>query len=69
LEDKNKMSTILGIHLVLLSIGAWLLVWKAMYFGGVYDTYSVGGGDVRVITNPTITLRNLWLFTKISVRW
>jgi photosystem II CP43 chlorophyll apoprotein len=25
-----------------------------MYFGGVYDTYSVGGGDVRVITNPTI---------------
>jgi photosystem II CP43 chlorophyll apoprotein len=30
------------------------LVWKAMYFGGVYDTYSVGGGDVRVITNPTI---------------
>jgi photosystem II CP43 chlorophyll apoprotein len=23
-----------------------------MYFGGVYDTYSVGGGDVRVITNP-----------------
>jgi photosystem II CP43 chlorophyll apoprotein len=47
------MSTILGIHLVLLGIGAWLLVWKAMYFGGVYDTYSVGG-DVRVITNPTI---------------
>jgi photosystem II CP43 chlorophyll apoprotein len=28
----------------------------------VYDTYSVGGGDVRVITNPTINpWRNLWL--------
>jgi hypothetical protein len=37
-------------------IGAWLLVWKAMYFGGVYDTYSVGGGDVRVITNQQLTL-------------
>jgi photosystem II CP43 chlorophyll apoprotein len=40
-----------------------------MYFGGVYDTYSVGGGDVRVITNPTINPRNLWVFTKISVWW
>jgi hypothetical protein len=46
-----------------------LLVWKAMYFGGVYDTYSVGGGDVRVITNQQLTWRNLWLFTKISVWW
>jgi photosystem II CP43 chlorophyll apoprotein len=46
------MSTILGIHLVLLGIGAWLLVWKAMYLV-VFMIYSVGG-DVRVITNPTI---------------
>ena len=53
-KDKNKMSTILGIHLIILGIGAWLLVWKAMYFGGVYDTWAVGGGDVRTITNPTI---------------
>jgi photosystem II CP43 chlorophyll apoprotein len=69
LEDKNKMSTILGIHLVLLGIGAWLLVWKAMYFGGVYDTYSVGGGDVRVITNPTINPGVIFGYTKISVWW
>jgi photosystem II CP43 chlorophyll apoprotein len=34
---KNNVTS---IHLVLLGIGAWLLVWKAMYFGGVYDTYS-----------------------------
>ena len=51
----NKMSTILGIHLVILGIGAWLLVWKAMYFGGLFDPWSVGGGDVRVISNPTIS--------------
>ena len=54
-KDKNKMTTILGIHLILLGIGAWLLVWKAMYFGGIYDTWAPGGGDVRVITNPTIS--------------
>lgn len=33
----NKMTTILGIHLCLLGFGAYLLVWKAMYFGGSAD--------------------------------
>ena len=47
------MTTILGIHLVLLGFGAYLLVWKAMYFGGVYDTWAPGGGDVRIINYPT----------------
>lgn len=42
-KDKNKMTNILGIHLILLGIGAWLLVWKALYFGGVYDTWAPGG--------------------------
>ena len=49
------MTTILGIHLIILGLGSWLLVWKAMYFGGVYDTWAPGGGDVRIITNPTIS--------------
>ncbi|MEE3715944.1 photosystem II reaction center protein CP43 [Tumidithrix elongata RA019] len=53
-KDKNKMTTILGIHLILLGIGAFLLVIKAMSFGGLYDTWAPGGGDVRVITNPTL---------------
>ncbi|ERN40013.1 photosystem II subunit reaction center protein [Rubidibacter lacunae KORDI 51-2] len=53
-KDKNKMTTILGFHLVVLGIGALLLVFKAMFFGGVYDTWAPGGGDVRVITNPTL---------------
>jgi photosystem II CP43 chlorophyll apoprotein len=52
-KDKNKVTNILGYHLIILGLGAWLLVWKAMYFGGVYDTWAPGGGDVRVITNPT----------------
>jgi len=53
-KDKNKMTSILGFHLIVLGIGALLLVAKAMFFGGVYDTWAPGGGDVRVITNPTL---------------
>jgi photosystem II CP43 chlorophyll apoprotein len=55
-DDKNKMTTILGIHLIVLGIGAFFLVWKAMYFGGLYDTWAPGGGDVRVITTPTVDI-------------
>ncbi|KAG9438750.1 hypothetical protein H6P81_021288 [Aristolochia fimbriata] len=46
-KDRNKMTTILGIHLILLGVGAFLLVLKALYFGGVYDTWAPGGGDFR----------------------
>jgi photosystem II CP43 chlorophyll apoprotein len=53
-KDKNKITTILGIHLILLGIGSWLLVWKAVYSGGIYDTWAPGGGDVRFVSNPTI---------------
>lgn len=50
-DDGKKMTSILGIHLILLGVGAFLLVAKAMYFGGIYDSTV---GDVRVITNPTL---------------
>jgi photosystem II CP43 chlorophyll apoprotein len=53
-RDKNKMTTILGIHLCVLGLGSFLLVVKAMYLGGVYDTWAPGGGDVRLITTPTL---------------
>ena len=36
-QDGNKMTSILGIHLVLLGIGAALLVLKANQWGGLYD--------------------------------
>lgn len=52
-KDKRKMTSILGIHLVLLGIGAWLLVAKAMFWGGLFDPW-FNDGDVRVITNPTL---------------
>ena len=49
------MTTILGIHLILLGLGSWLLVLKASYFGGVYDTWAPGGGDVRIINDSTLS--------------
>ena len=27
---------------------------KTTYFGGIYDLWAPGGGDVHVITNPTL---------------
>jgi len=53
LEDKNKMTSILG-STIILGCGALLLVLKATFFGGLYDPWAPGGGDVRVITNPTL---------------
>ncbi|WP_138499631.1 photosystem II reaction center protein CP43 [Nostoc sp. PA-18-2419] len=53
-KDKNKMTNIIGFHLIILGVGALLLVLKAMFFGGLYDTWAPGGGDVRIITNPTL---------------
>lgn len=50
-ESADKMTTILGIHLVLLGVGAFLGVAKAMYFGGLSDTTV---GQVRVISEPTL---------------
>ncbi|MGH2413144.1 MAG: photosystem II reaction center protein CP43, partial [Microcystaceae cyanobacterium] len=35
--DKDKITSIMGYHLVALGIGAFLLVGKAMFWGGVYD--------------------------------
>ncbi|MCS6959551.1 MAG: chlorophyll a/b binding light-harvesting protein [Pseudanabaenaceae cyanobacterium SKYGB_i_bin29] len=50
-EDGDKMTTIIGIHLLLLGGGALLLVAKALFWGGLYDPRVE---DVRVITNPTL---------------
>jgi photosystem II CP43 chlorophyll apoprotein len=52
--DKDKVTSILGFHLICLGLGAWLLVCKAMFWGGLYDTWAPGGGDVRLITSPTL---------------
>lgn len=52
--DKDKVTSILGFHLICLGLGAWLLVCKAMFWGGLYDTWAPGGGDVRLVSHPTL---------------
>ena len=39
----------------LLGIGALPLTWKASYFGGLYDPWSPGGGDVRKVVDPMVS--------------
>jgi photosystem II CP43 chlorophyll apoprotein len=50
-QDSQKMTSIMGIHLLLLGGGAWLLVAKGMFWGGLYDA-SIN--QVRLIDAPTL---------------
>jgi photosystem II CP43 chlorophyll apoprotein len=50
-DDGNKMTSILGIHLVLLGVGALLLVAKAVIWGGLYDPVAE---TIRQIEHPTL---------------
>ncbi|KAM3102202.1 photosystem II reaction center protein CP43 [Phormidesmis sp. 146-12] len=52
--DKDKITSILGFNLISLGLGAWLLVCKAMFWGGLYDTWLPGGGNVRLVSHPTL---------------
>jgi photosystem II CP43 chlorophyll apoprotein len=52
--DKDKITTILGFNLISLGVAALLFVGKAMFWGGLYDTWAPGGGDIRLISHPTL---------------
>merc|ERR1712039_645308 len=66
-QDRYKISSILGAHLGALGIGSLLLFVKAVYLGGIYDTLSSGGGDVRLLRESCVTL-NPYLLGRYLVR-
>ena len=48
-QDRFRITAILGSHLGILGVASLLLFAKAVYLGGLYDTWASGGGDVRLI--------------------
>ena len=66
-QDRFRTSSILGAHLGTLGLAALLLFVKAVYLGGIYDTWASGGGDIRVI-KPTILTTNPWVLGKYLAR-
>ena len=55
-RDRAKMTTILGIHLMLLGGGALLFALKAMFIGGLYDPSL---HHVRLVTEPNLNILDI----------
>jgi photosystem II CP43 chlorophyll apoprotein len=55
-SDRFRVSAILGAHLGFLGLGSLGLFLKSLYFGGLYDTWASGGGDIRVLSEASLTL-------------
>ena len=67
LQDRFRITAILGAHLLALGIGAALLFAKAVYLGGLYDTWACGGGDMRLIERLECAL-NPYLLAQYLIR-
>ena len=55
-QDRYRITAILGAHIGSLAAGSILLFIRAVYGGGVYDTWASAGGDVRVIKDRAVSL-------------
>mmetsp|Transcript_69214 Transcript_69214/g.160410 ORF Transcript_69214/g.160410 Transcript_69214/m.160410 type:complete len:220 (-) Transcript_69214:653-1312(-) len=66
-QDRFRITAILGSHLASIGLAALLLFVKAIYLGGIYDTWASGGGDVRIIKDTCISL-NPYVLGRYLVR-
>ena len=66
-QDRFRVTSILGAHLIVLALGALLLVSKGLWYSGFYDTWALGGGDVRYCKEQRISL-NPYLIVRYLVR-
>lgn len=66
-QDRYRISSILGAHLLFIGIASLQLYAKSVYFGGIYDTSASGGGDVRLIKASSVTL-NPFIIGKYILR-
>lgn len=66
-QDRFRISSILGVHLISLGVASFLLYLKGVSFGGLYDTSSPGGGDIRIIKSSCITF-NSYVLSRYLLR-
>lgn len=66
-QDRFRITAILGAHLCALAAGSALLFIRAVYAGGLYDTWSSGGGDARWVKDRAVTL-NPYVLGKFLLR-
>jgi photosystem II CP43 chlorophyll apoprotein len=66
-QDRFRITSILGAHLGSLAMGSTLLFIKAVYAGGLYDTWASAGGDVRSIKDRAVSL-NPFILGRYLVR-
>merc|ERR1719277_1279267 len=66
-QDRFRITAILAAHLGSLGLASLLLFVKAVYLGGLYDTWASAGGDVRLIKDRGLTF-NPYVHGR-SCRW
>lgn len=55
-QDRYRITAILGAHIGSLGMASILLFVRALFEEGLYDTWTSGGGDVRVIKDRAVSL-------------
>jgi photosystem II CP43 chlorophyll apoprotein len=65
-QDRFRLTSILGAHLLTLGIASLLLVGTALS-SGVFDTWACGGGNPRVLKIDAMTL-NFFVLTRYFIK-